>query len=142
MGDGTFELFMLIFNLIMTPLMKDGCWVPLFCEPLKPLLAKFCAEGYKVRGIKQVRSKPGGSYYLFWVQKCKIRKTWTVAGFQELVQRVSGVGADLNVWEFENGQYVPAYHLGDEKVSENCIVEELINDNCATAPSSFSSLPT
>lgn len=30
MGDATFELFMLIFKLTMTPLMKDGCWVPLF----------------------------------------------------------------------------------------------------------------
>lgn len=43
--------------------------------------------GCKVRvRIKQVRSKLGGSYYLFWVWKCRIRKTWTVSGFQGSVQ--------------------------------------------------------
>lgn len=33
MWDTTFELLMLIFKLTVTPLMKDGCWVPLFYVP-------------------------------------------------------------------------------------------------------------
>lgn len=82
MGDATFEHFVSLSKLIMTPLMKDGCWIHLFYVPSNLSQPSFVLRGARSVRIKQVRSELVGSYYLFQVLKCKIGKTWTISGFQ------------------------------------------------------------
>lgn len=85
--DATFEQFMLIFKLTVTPLIKDGSPVPLFYAPpsfFQPSFVRGTRPEKEWKKKGHVQARRFLLSHLGW--KGKIKKTWIVSEFKGSVQ--------------------------------------------------------
>lgn len=96
MGGATFELFMLIFRLTMTPLMNGGCWDPLFYVSLN-LSQSGCS--HFVLGVPdQNENKPGQVWAGRFPLPVLLVKTQGQKDLNGLWVLVAVADPDSNLW--------------------------------------------